>query len=196
MTPDHRLAERIAAVTAPAGMAAYGVFRWIDGRDGDHGPGWAWDVGHVCFLVAMLAFGVFAVAAAVRLRSRTATAAAVAAGVGVAAFTWVIVGDLSPTFDDAVPVPDPVMAAGPILLLAGLLPLFTLVARERLSRWWPVAPLAGLAGFALISIDLDLLLAAAAAFALALVPLAVASGRDGTGETPRVTTPSTSTGRR
>lgn len=130
MTADHRRTERVAAVAAPVGMAAYGVFRWIDGRDGDRGgSGFAWDAGHLCFLVAMLAFGVFAVAAAARLRSRLAAAAAVAAGLGVTAFTWVIIGDLSPAFDDAVPVPDPVMAAGPILLLAGLLPLFALVAR-------------------------------------------------------------------
>lgn len=116
----------------------------------------------------------FAVAAARRFEGRLSTIAASAVALGVAAFTWVIAGDLVPAIDNAVEVPDAVTMAGPLLLLAGLVPLLVLAGRDRLGRGWAVAPLFGVFGFVLISVNLDLLLAAAAAFGIAFVPLAVA----------------------
>lgn len=198
MTPRHSLSsgdaerlrsgqvERLAAVAAPAGLLVYAGFRFADGLDGRYGPGFAWSVGHVFFLVAMISFAAFAVAAGRRIGGPLPIGAATAVVAGVTAFAWVIAGDLFPAFADAVPVPDPVTIAGPLLLLAGLLPLFVLVARERMRRWWASAPIFGVIGFALISVDLDLLAAAAMAFGVAMLPLAVLEPGDQGHRSPSV----------
>jgi hypothetical protein len=170
-----RHTESIAALVAPVGLFTYGVLRFVDGLDGDHGPGWAWTVGHLFFLAAMASFALFAAAAAARMRRSLATACAAAVAVGVAAFCWVILGDLFPAFDDAVQVPDAMMTAGPLLLVIGLLPLIAMVARQTMNRWWALAPVFGLLGFVLISADLNLLVPAALAFGAALFPLALSS---------------------
>jgi ABC-type Na+ efflux pump permease subunit len=51
---------RFAYLGAPAFMFGYGVTRLIDGLDGSHGPGPAWTLGHLMFLVALLLYGVVA----------------------------------------------------------------------------------------------------------------------------------------
>jgi hypothetical protein len=48
---------RIASHLAPAFMLMYGLVRLIDGRDGQHGPGPAWTVGHLIFLGSLLLYG-------------------------------------------------------------------------------------------------------------------------------------------
>src|SRR5262245_37920516 len=47
---------RIPFVAAPVLMFAYGVIRILDGLDGERGPGPAWTVGHLLFIVAMVMF--------------------------------------------------------------------------------------------------------------------------------------------
>ena len=64
---------RFCAVAAPALLFLYGVLRLVDGRDGDHGPGWAWNAGHTLFFVAFVLLGTLVVA--MRLRVPPATTA-------------------------------------------------------------------------------------------------------------------------
>ena len=90
---------RRAAILAPGLMLVYGVFRFLDGLDGDRGNGFAWDAGHVAFFLAMVLFGVLAVAVRPLLpagarRPGTVVTGATLAGIGC--FLWVIAGDLSP----------------------------------------------------------------------------------------------------
>ncbi|MFD0394669.1 hypothetical protein ACFQ3Z_29655 [Streptomyces nogalater] len=89
------------------------MLRLIDGMDGHHGPGLAWNVGHLCFLAAFLLLGALvrelrALVPTATARRRTAAGAAAAAGLlGAACFVWVILGDLFPTLSDRAPLPAP-----------------------------------------------------------------------------------------
>jgi hypothetical protein len=146
--------------------------RWIDGRDGTYGNGLAWDLGHTAFLVAFLLFGVLAVGLRSVRPNALATAAVVATLLGVAAFEWVIIGDLFPAFDDAVPVPDPVTLAGPLMFQVGLLTLLVRLATTRPRRVPIWTPMLLLVGFVLLAVNLDLLPVAAILILAGLVPLA------------------------
>ncbi|MBQ0906896.1 hypothetical protein [Micromonospora sp. U21] len=177
---------RTAAVGAPMLVLLYGVLRIIDGLDGDHGSGWAWNLGHALFLVAFVLFAGLVVGLRRLLASAGAAGSsttprtglrvlldvATAAGlVGVAAFLWVILGDLFPRLADAAPLPDPAMAAGPLLFQFGLLTLLVRAAVGRpqlLPGWGP--PLV-LLGFVPIAVNLDLLPIGAALILSGLLPL-------------------------
>src|SRR5688500_5436126 len=96
---------RRSALAAPALMLLYGFFRWIDGMDGDRGPGLAWNIGRALFLVALVGFGIVAVglyrivppAAPGR---RAVAAVGLGAGlVGAVGFAGVFVLDLFPRLD-------------------------------------------------------------------------------------------------
>src|SRR5688572_5631588 len=80
---------KLLAIGGPLFLLAYGLLRLVDGLDGLHGPGRAWNVGHTFFLIAFVMFG----ALVWRLRG-VSSVAATAALVGSAAFVWVILGDL------------------------------------------------------------------------------------------------------
>jgi hypothetical protein len=152
---------KILAIGGPLLLLAYGVLRLVDGRDGIYGPGWAWNAGHVCFLVAFLMFA----SLAWRLRG-VSPLAAVAALAGSAAFVWVILGDL---FAALPGLPDPLMIAGPLLFQFGMLALLTILAIRRTVPLW--SPLAVLAGFVLFMVDLDLLPLGALLLLAGLAPL-------------------------
>jgi uncharacterized membrane protein YhhN len=138
---------KLLTIGGPLFLLAYGLLRLVDGLDGSHGPGWAWNIGHACFLVAFLLFA----ALAWRLRGVSALAATGALA-GSAAFVWVILGDL---FDELPGLPDPAMIAGPLLFQLGMLALLTVLAvRHDVPAWSPVMVLAG---FVLFMVDLDLL---------------------------------------
>ncbi|WP_089018532.1 hypothetical protein [Micromonospora coriariae] len=177
---------RTAAVGAPVLLLLYGVLRIIDGLDGDHGPGWAWDLGHALFLVAFVLFAGLVVglrrllgsagAVGSSIRPRTGLrvlldVATVAGLVGVVAFLWVILGDLFPRLGDAAPLPDPLMAVGPLLFQFGLLTLLVraAVGRPRLIPGW--GPPLVLLGFVAIAVNLDLLPIGAALILSGLLPL-------------------------
>lgn len=177
---------RTAAVGAPVLLLLYGILRIIDGLDGDHGPGWAWDLGHALFLVAFVLFAGLVVGLRRLLGSAGAAGSsttpgtglrvllhvATAAGlVGVAAFLWVILGDLFPRLGDVAPLPDPVLAVGPLLFQFGLLTLLVraAVGRPRLIPGW--GPPLVLLGFVSIAVNLDLLPIGAALILAGLLPL-------------------------
>ena len=169
---------RSTAFAAPALMLVYGRLRVVDGLDGDRNNEPAWDLGHIAFFIAIVLFAVLAVAlraldrpagTAPRVLVDGATVAVLAGGF---CFLWVIAGDLSESFQSAAPLPDPLQPAGPVLFEVGLLILLVrLVLARRLPAWSPVAVLAG---FAAIAVDLDLLPLGSALVLAALFPLALA----------------------
>lgn len=175
--PTHR-SLRIAAIAAPALLFLYGVLRLIDGLDGSHGRGLAWDVGHLLFLGSFAFFGVLLVAlrrsvGPRRRAGRLVADLALAPGLfGAGCFAWVIVGDLLPSFDDAVPLPEVLRMAGPLAFQLGLITLLVLLVRS--PRRLPVlSPVLTLAGFLLLGFDLDLLPVGAALVLAGLAPLAL-----------------------
>ncbi|MFC7277668.1 hypothetical protein ACFQS1_27060 [Paractinoplanes rhizophilus] len=166
---------RSMAFAAPLLLLAYGVLRWIDGLDGHRRGGPAWDVGHLAFLASMATFALLAVALwrRARLARRTALVAAAAAILGSACMIWVIVGDLSASFQDGYPLPGPLRTAGPIAFVLGTIGLLSLqVASGRLPVW---SPMLFFAGYTAISIDLDLLPLAGLILLGALYPLAASA---------------------
>jgi hypothetical protein len=165
---------RLAALLAPILLFFYGALRLVDGRDGDHGPGLAWNVGHTLFFVAFALLGLLTVGmrrlvadGASPTRRAVAAAAMAVALFGVACFLWVIAGDLFAAVPD---LPEVVQLVGPLAFQLGSLVLMgQLVAARRLPLWSPVLLLAG---FVLIAVDLDLLPLAALVILGALAPLA------------------------
>jgi cytochrome bd-type quinol oxidase subunit 2 len=174
---------RFCAVTAPALLLAYGILRWIDGLDGHHKGEPFWSAGHVAFFIAIVLFGMLAVALDRTIRSESparrhlADAATAAAVFGAACFLWVILGDLSADFRDAAPLPDPLQTAGPALFQIGLLTLLILLVVNRPRRLPVWSPVLVLLGFAMIAINLDLLPVAAVVVGLGLYPLAIQTSR-------------------
>jgi hypothetical protein len=168
---------RFCAVAAPALLFLYGVLRLVDGRDGDHGPGWAWNAGHTMFFVAFVLLGTLVVG--MRLRVPPATTAqrvvadlATAAGVfGAGCFLWVIAGDLFPAFSDAAPLPTALEIGGPLLFQLGALTLLVRAVLARLLPAWSPVPV--FLGFVAIAVNLDLIPLGALLIAAGLAPLAV-----------------------
>jgi hypothetical protein len=176
--PSNSVTVRHVAMDAPILLLAYGLLRLVDGLDGAHGPGLAWNLGHLAFFAAMLLFGVLAAAVRPLVPSGARTIASVAVGAaaaGVVCFLWVIAGDISVAFREAAPLPEPLGLAGPLLFSLGMLTLLgLLVAARRVPVW---SPLLFGAGVAAIIIDIDFLPLAALILLAALSPLARPTSR-------------------
>jgi hypothetical protein len=179
---------RLPAVAAPALLFLYGVLRLVDGSDGDHGPGWAWNVGHALFFVAFVLLGALVVGLRRRVppagtAARAVADLATAAGLfGAACFLWVIAGDLFPAFSDAAPLPTALEIGGPVLFQLGSLVLLVRMVRARLLPAW--GPVLVFLGFVAIAVNLDLIPVGALLIGAGLAPLAVggaASDRRRTG---------------
>lgn len=188
--------SRIAFHLAPALMLAYGVVRLIDGRDGQHGPGPAWTVGHVLFLGSLLLYGGVIAGLYGRVRAAAGgTASRVVAGVttvvaalGLATFVRVAVIDIVVGLRAADPaeksmladryadvpavLPQAVYEIGPVFFMLGLLALlvqFAITAPGR-KAVAALSPVLVTLGFVAITLDLNLLPVGAALIWLALVP--------------------------
>ncbi|NUP34214.1 MAG: hypothetical protein HOU01_21260 [Streptomycetaceae bacterium] len=193
--------KRTAFHLAPALMAVYGVVRLVDGRDGQHGPGPAWTIGHLFFLGSLLVYGaviaglrrrIVAAEGGGRARRITAGVLTAVAGIGLAAFVRVAVLDivvglkaadaaeksaLSDRYADVPAVlPQPFYEIGPVLFMAGLLALLVqyAVAGPRRGARAALAPVLVLLGFVGITADMDLLPVGAA-----LIWFALASASSG-----------------
>jgi hypothetical protein len=175
MTPTP-LFVRFCALGAPAFLFLYGILRWIDGADGDHGPGVAWNVGHTLFFVAFVLLGILAAGAprlvpslAPRQRAFAGVAAAGALS-GAACFLWVTLGDLFPGLRDRAPLPGTLETAGPLLFQIGAL---TLLIQLAVGRRLPASsPVLVFLGFLAIGVNLDLLPLGAALIGVGLAPVA------------------------
>ncbi|MFF8615394.1 hypothetical protein [Streptomyces sp. NPDC015350] len=169
---------RLLCFLIPLLLLSYGVLRLIDGMDGDHGPGVAWNLGHAFFLAAFLLFGAFVVmlrslVPAHTIRMRTAAGAAMVAGVfGAGCFVWVILGDLFSGFAESFPLPDPLELAGPLAFQLGMLALLIMMAAARPGRLPVWSPALVFVAFALIAVGLDLIPLAAVVLMVGLAPLA------------------------
>ncbi|MFC5261535.1 hypothetical protein ACFPJ1_05370 [Kribbella qitaiheensis] len=186
-------------VAAPLLFIAYGIIRWIDGADGDHGPGLAWTIGHLLFLTgfALYAVALFALRGLLARARGVSLVALVAGLVGVAAFLRVIVIDLIVGFraDDHAAMSvvgdeydrwpgdlglyETLYTVGPLLFLAGLLTLAILLTRERRLPIW--SPVLLVLGFITITINLDLMPLGGAFLLVALLPLDLADRKIRTG---------------
>ncbi|WP_406094000.1 hypothetical protein [Streptomyces sp. NBC_01013] len=169
---------RLFALLVPLCLLLYGVLRLIDGRDGSHGPGLAWNIGHTFFFVAFLLLGGLVVELRTLVPVGTARRAAAAgsamiAGVfGAGCFLWVILGDLFPSFDDSAPLPEPLELVGPLAFELGILALLVMLAVSRPRRLPVWSPVLVFVTFLLIAVNLDLLPLAALTLMAGLVPLA------------------------
>ncbi|MFZ3598677.1 hypothetical protein [Streptomyces sp. BH104] len=176
-------ATRVKSVVIPLLLFCYGGLRLIDGLDGDHGPGLAWNLGHTCFLAAFLLLGTFVVdlrrlVPATTARTRTVATAATVAGVfGAACFVWVILGDLFSGLPDSAPLPEALQFAGPLAFQLGLLTLLIMLASARPRRLPAWSPAMVFVAFALIAVDLDLIPLAAIGLMAGLAPLALPGAR-------------------
>ncbi|WP_327177684.1 hypothetical protein OG599_21970 [Streptomyces sp. NBC_01335] len=178
MTPKLTGGRDAAVLVAPLLLVLYGVLRLVDGLDGKHGPGLAWNVGHTLFFVGFLLFGVVTfrlrrIARATTGYGRHAADAATAVSLfGIACFLRVILGDLFAALDDAAPLPEPLQLAGPLAFQLGWLVLLIMpvTATPRALPVW--SPLLVLAGFLLFSVDLDLLPVGGLLLTAGLLPVA------------------------
>jgi hypothetical protein len=178
---------RLFCLLIPVLLLMYGVLRLIDGMDGHHGPGVAWDLGHTFFLGSFLLLGAFVVmlrrlVPARTARTRAAANTAAVAGVfGAVCFVWVILGDLFPRFADSASLPGPLEMVGPLAFELGMVALMTMLAAAR-PRQLPVwSPVLVLASFALITVSLDLIPLAALVLMAGLTPLARDKAVDASG---------------
>lgn len=170
---------RVAAFLAPILLLLYGVLRLIDGWDGDHGPGLAWNLGHTLFFIGFVLIGVMIVGlgrlvpAATAQTRIVANVAMVAGLVGVGAFLWVILGDLFEDLDEAAPLPEPLEMIGPLALQLGWLTLLVMLVAARPRRLPVWSPLLVFAGFVLFAANLDLVPLGALLLLAGLAPLAM-----------------------
>jgi hypothetical protein len=174
---------------APLCLFLYGLFYLLDGRQGFHGPGLFWVVGHVFFVLAFLSFAVLVWRlkgpAQSDTRGRLALVAAIVALAGIAVFVRVGLIDITTgvqAADHAAmgPIsgrlnawPDarlrPLFNLGPLLFQAGLMALLLLRVLSRDLPWW--SPVAVLCGFVLIALNLNFLILGAVAIGIGLLPL-------------------------
>ncbi|MFC6883565.1 MULTISPECIES: hypothetical protein [Actinomadura] len=184
---------RIAFHLAPALMLAYGAVRFIDGRDGQHGPGPAWTVGHLLFLGSLLLYGGVIAGLYGRIRAAAGgTARRAAAGVlaavaafGLVLFVRVAIVDivvglkaadaaeksvLADRYADVPAVlPQALYEIGPVFFMLGLLALliqFAVITPGRKAAA-ALSPVLAAVGFVAITANLDLLPAGAVAIWLA-----------------------------
>jgi len=156
----------------------YGLLRLIDGLDGDHGPGLAWNLGHTLFLFGFVLLGVLTVGMRQLVPATTtwtrvvASLATIAGLFGVACFLWVILGDLFGDFHDAAPLPDALEMIGPLSFQLGVLTLLIMLVTARPRRLPIWSPLLVLIGFVLFAVNLDLIPIGALLILAGLAPLA------------------------
>lgn len=176
--------KRPEFLAAPLLVLAYGVFRIIDGFDGERGPGPAWTIGHLAFLAALALFiGIFR-----QLRDMIGPRAritAVVATLGALALFGqfsvdVVAGFLADDHAGMAAITREVRTTpgvsaliydlGPYLFYVGQLVLVVQLATSRQVKAW--TPLLVLADLAMPFIDKDLIPLGAVLMVVSFLPLA------------------------
>lgn len=176
--------KRPEFLAAPLLVLAYGVFRIIDGFDGERGPGPAWTIGHLAFLAALALFvGIFG-----QLRDMIGPRAritAVVATLGALALFGqfsvdVVAGFLADDHAGMAAITREVRTTpgvsaliydlGPYLFYVGQLVLVVQLAMSRQVKAW--TPLLVLADLAMPFIDKDLIPLGAVLMVVSFLPLA------------------------
>lgn len=174
------LSVRFSALAGPVLLMLYGVLRLIDGLDGGHGPGPAWNLGHALFFIAFVLLGVLTagmwqLVPTVTVVKRIVAGVAMLLGLfGAGCFLWVILGDLFAGFRDAAPLPDVLEMIGPLLFQIGVLTLLVMLATTRPRRLPVWSPPLVLVGFLVFAANLDLIPIGAVLVLAGLAPLAKA----------------------
>ncbi|SHM79262.1 hypothetical protein SAMN05216268_114143 [Streptomyces yunnanensis] len=149
---DHAMTKTIVFSTAPLLVTVYAGLRFLDGLDGERGPGPAWTTGHLAFLAALILFvPVFLELRRLAGRGLFATATAVVGLVGAACSMVqisidIVVGALAADHEamremwtDVQSVPGVnlvVYTLAPVLLYLGLLVMFCQLALARAVPVW------------------------------------------------------------
>jgi hypothetical protein len=179
---------RFPFIAAPVLMFAYGVIRILDGLDGERGPGPAWTIGHLVFVVAMVMFLlVFGHLHRLAGRDALSTVTLVVAAAGAVALIGQFGVDITAGFlaDDHARMAEisrgvkantmvslAIYDVGPYLFYAGQFVLvLQLAVTRRIAGWTPVLLLADLV---MPLVDKDLIPVGAAAL---LVSFAAISRR-------------------
>ncbi|MFZ3471176.1 hypothetical protein ACODT3_20740 [Streptomyces sp. 4.24] len=176
---------RTAFLAAPVLMGAYGVIRILDGLDGSRGPGFAWSLGHLCFLGALVFFvqgfmAMRAMAGHNRLSTVgvwAGTAGAMAVGVQfaidlVVGFLSADRGAMEVLFTRVQDIPGVLPAFydfGPLLFFVGQLILVSQLAKRRVLKPW--APVLVLIDTTLPFADKDLIPLGAVLLLVSFAPL-------------------------
>jgi hypothetical protein len=174
-TPHGRI--RIAVIGAPLLIFLYGLLRLIDVMFGNQSHGFLWNLGHILFFIAFVLLSVLTVELRRLVSVKTkpvqiiAYRAMIASLFGIACFLWGILGDLFEYLQNNVPVPKPLMIAGPLLFQIGILVLLVMLVtlRPRRLPFW--SPILLFAGFLLFAINLNLLPVGALFILFGLLPL-------------------------
>ncbi|MFG1922370.1 hypothetical protein [Cryptosporangium sp. NPDC048952] len=154
---------RMTYLAPPFLVAAYGVVRLVDGLDGSHGPGPAWIIGHVLFLIALLGFAYVAVDLCRRLRTIPALLATIGTLIGLVAFVHTVVVDLLVSFGAAdraemnlryADHPTPLEPAAPLYPVGFTILILLFAIAHRRAYWSPALVLVG---YVAIVVNLDLL---------------------------------------
>lgn len=181
---------RTSFLAAPLFLFLYGVAHFFDA----YGPGIAWTVGHVMFLLALLTFGLVIVGLGQRVgtdavgKRRVLTNLAMIVGLfGLIVFVRVAVIDVITglratdnaamgaisTQLNAYPSTTflPFYNVGPLLFQVGMLILMLqlTILKPRVLQWW--SPVLLLGGFLMLGFDLNLLIPGAVLIGLAFLPL-------------------------
>jgi hypothetical protein len=202
--PGNKMAMRLrhtSLVAAPTFLFAYGITRIVDGLDGSYGPGFAWTLGHIMFLLAFILFGFVITELGFRTRNGNSfrkfiTWLAVILGMaGVLDFIRVAIIDIIVGFRardhasmsaishqlNSYPSTSlaPLYNVGPILFQLGLIiiTLQLIVTKPRQLSWWSLGFL--ILGFLLLATNLGLLPLSAIFIGLAFSPLFAPTDRSG-----------------
>ncbi|NUT47451.1 MAG: hypothetical protein HOV94_09120 [Saccharothrix sp.] len=176
-----------AFIAAPLLVLAYGVFRIVDGFDGERGPGPAWTIGHLAFVGALVLFiGIFRhmrglIGPKARITAVVATLGAVALigqfsvdlVAGFMASDHATMAGISREIRTLPGVSALFYDLGPYLFYLGQLVLVVQLAMGRHVRLW--TPLLVLADLAMPFIDKDLIPVGATLLLISFTPLALAS---------------------
>lgn len=186
---------RASFIAAPVFLILYGIARLLDGLDGNYGPGIAWTVGHIMFLLGLLTFGLVIIGLYQRVDGGTSRRrfisglAAILGLIGLLVFVRValidIITGLRATDHTAMRVisnqlnayPNamllPASNLGPLFFQVGLLILMLQLAilTPRQIPWW--SPVTLLLGFLMLGFNLNLLLPGAILIGVALLPLSL-----------------------